>query len=830
MISITDHQRADTAESLAKAASDAGIIVFPGAELETKDGVHFLCFFDPATPFAKVGGILGDCGVHDQHNPPAVIKYDVLDLIRQANDFHCQFAAAHVASEKGLLKVLGNQARAITWRDLSLLACSLPGPVSDAPENLCPILENKNPDYRRDRPIAILNAQDVSGPEDVIKPGSTCWIKMSEVSIQGLRQAFLDPSSRIRLASDPMPDEHSEFVALSWQGGFLDGASIHFNENLNVLIGGRGTGKSTVVESIRYVLGLDPLGEEAGTAHEGIVSNVLRSGTKISLLVSVHRPTRAHYLLERTIPNLPVVRDDMGNVLTLKPTDVLQRVEIFGQHEISELSKSPERRTRLLDRFIDADPAQAKKKIDLRTKLETSRARILEIIKEKGQIEDRLSQLPALEATLVRYQKAGLEEKLKEQSLLVKEEAVLKAAKDKVVSFRTVLSQLQKALPVDRRFLAGKALDDLPRKPILAALDVVLDRFSKNVESAAAALKSGIEAAEKDIEAVQKQWDIRKQSVAAAYEAILRELQKQKIDGTEFIRLREQVEEMKPLKDKLDGLNKELADRETERRTYLVDWEDVTAADFRQLERAAKKVSRKLEDRVLVDVVRAGDRQPLLTFLDDKIGGRLAEMKTALRQFPDLSVSALVETCRQGRDAIVKTYSVPGSQAERFATLAKVVLLELEEIDLPATTTLKLNVAADGKPAQWQTLEQLSTGQKATALLLLLLLESQSPLVVDQPEDDLDNRFITEGVVPKMKEEKRRRQFIFATHNANIPVLGDAELIVGLSASGDADQGRAKIPKQHMGAIDSNPVRQLVEEVLEGGKDAFEMRRLKYGF
>ena len=127
------------------------------------------------------------------------------------------------------------------------------------------------------------------------------------------------------------------------------------------------------------------------------MSNVLRSGTKISLLVSVHRPTRAHYLLERTIPNLPVVRDDMGNVLTLKPTDVLQRVEIFGQHEISELSKSPERRTRLLDRFIDADPAQAKKKIDLRTKLETSRARILEIIKEKGQIEDRLIQLPALE-------------------------------------------------------------------------------------------------------------------------------------------------------------------------------------------------------------------------------------------------------------------------------------------------------------------------------------------------------------------------------------------------------------------------------------------------
>ena len=104
----------------------------------------------------------------------------------------------------------------------------------------------------------------------------------------------------------------------------------------------------------------------------------------------------------------------------------------------------------------------------------------------------------------------------------------------------------------------------------------------------------------------------------------------------------------------------------------------------------------------------------------------------------------------------------------------------VEELDLPPTTKIELNVAAEGQTPVWQALEELSTGQKATAVLLLLLLESEAPLVVDQPEDDLDNRFITEGIVPKMREEKRRRQFVFSTHNANIPVLGDAELIVGL--------------------------------------------------
>ena len=104
-------------------------------------------------------------------------------------------------------------------------------------------------------------------------------------------------------------------------------------------------------------------------------------------------------------------------------------------------------------------------------------------------------------------------------------------------------------------------------------------------------------------------------------------------------------------------------------------------------------------------------------------------------------------------------------------------------------------------------------------------------MIVDQPEDDLDNRFITDGVVPRMRDEKRRRQFVFSTHNANIPVLGDAELILGLTASGDADnKGNAVIRPEHVGSIDGRQVRELVEEILEGGKDAFETRRLKYGF
>jgi DNA repair ATPase RecN len=653
---------------------------------------------------------------------------------------------------------------------------------------------------------------------------------MSAVSVEGLRQAFLDPSSRIRLASEPVPEEHEEFLALTWQGGFLDGAAIHFNENLNVLIGGRGTGKSTVIESLRYVLGLEPLGEDARKAHEGIVRHVLRNGTKISLLVRAHRPAKRDYLIERTIPNPPIVRDESGNVLEVSPTDIIPQVEVYGQHEISELTKSREKLTRLLERFIDRDATLAQRKNDLKGKLERIRARIIEVWKEQKEIEDRLATLPALEETLRRFKEAGVEERLKEQSLLVQEEKVLETAFERLEPFRNLLDQIDRHLPVDRSFLSAEALKELPGKEVLVAAEQILERFNEALNTIRAQVANAIQDAEEGLESVKRKWEEREKAVKAQYEKILRELQKSKIDGEEFIQLRRQIEELRPLRERQAELARNANEYLRQRRNLLAQWEDVKTEEFRELERAAKKVNRKLRNRVKVTVTFAGNREPLCQLLRDEVGGRLSEALDVLSQREDLSLVDLASTFREGKDALCKKYGLSPSQAERLAQADPDLVMKIEELDLPSTTTVELNVAPEGEDAQWQTLEELSTGQKATAVLLLLLLEANAPLVVDQPEDDLDNRFITDGVVPRMKEEKRRRQFIFATHNANIPVLGDAELIVGLTASGEAGQGKAKLPSEHMGSIDTLLVRELVEEVLEGGKDAFEMRRRKYGF
>jgi hypothetical protein len=440
------------------------------------------------------------------------------------------------------------QPRIQAWQNQDLLAVQIPGPVNDLPSNVKQIVENKNTDYRRTHnagdnlAVAVVNAKDVTKPEDLANPSATCLIKMSEVTIEGLRQAFLDPDSRIRLNSDPEIVEHAELLSLEWEGGFLDGAVIDFNPNLNVLVGGRGAGKSTVVESLRYVLDLESIGEEARRAHEGMVHHVLRGGTKISLRVRSLHPSKRDYLIERTVPNPIIVRDDSGQISSLLPKDILPRVEIYGQHEISELARSPEKRTFLLKRFVQHDESLDRRKASVRRDLEQTRKSIIDVRTDLEQIDDQLAMLPNLEETLVRYQEAGLEGRLQERSLLVREERILDSIPERVLTFRECLETLREELPIDRVFLSERALEDLPGKTILADAAPVLERLSNDLEQVANLLGEALERADQGIENIRGRWGERKSEVEAEYQKILRELQKSAVDGEEFIRLRGQIE------------------------------------------------------------------------------------------------------------------------------------------------------------------------------------------------------------------------------------------------------------------------------------------------
>jgi energy-coupling factor transporter ATP-binding protein EcfA2 len=837
VLAITDHNHVGSIQAFRETAKLSAITVFPGFEVSSQEGIHILCLYEIDTPIPNLERYLGELGITDTSPQSTLSKCSFSQVLETVADQGGLTIAAHVTLDDGCLKNLSGQSRIAAWSHPKLLAIQIPGPIGDLPQEYKAIVQNKNPDYRRehaagrDLAVAVVNAKDVSKPDDLADPSATCWIKMSRPSLEALRQAFLDPQSRVRLNSDPAPEEHAEISEIAWEGGFLGGGRIRFNDNLNVLIGGRGTGKSTVVESIRYVLQAEPLGGDAQKAHANIVKDVIRSGTKISVKVRTHTPDTRDYVIERTVPNPPTVRDANGSIARLTPRDILPRVEVLGQHEIAELARQPEKLTQLLNRFRKSKTDIAGAKQSALRSLEQSRGRLKEIQTQVAQITERLSKLPALEEMLKRYQQAGLEDRLKEQSLLVREERVLRTAQERLSDFQSAVKGLRENLPLDTAFLSAKALEGLPSATLFREVESAFTLLSKEATRLIGEVEKALASCKASVETTSGKWREHQAAVQQRYEKLLRELQRASVDGEEFIRIRKQLEELKPMKDRKKLLDKQLQEEAARRDELLVQWEEVLRTEFQEIQAAAQSVNKQLKNQLKVEVRYAGDRSPLETFLRERIGGRLTEAIERLAARDTLSLRELAAACRRGSAELIVDYGIPNAQADRIAQTGVDVLLQLEELYLPPTTDIALNVSPEAETPEWRLLKDLSTGQKATAVLLLVLLEGDAPLIVDQPEDDLDNRFVTDTIVPRMRAEKRRRQFVFATHNANIPVLGDAEQIVGLSPAGEAvGDGTVKLRPEHMGSIDSRPVREMVEEVLEGGKEAFERRRAKYGF
>ncbi len=831
VIGVTDHHCVSSAAGLIAVAKEAGISVFPGFEAMAKDGVHILCLFDPSTGPEMLGRYLGACGIHRKADEAQPGELDTGELLERAHAWGAVTIAAHVVNPGGLLKVLQGQPRISAWQSEHLLAVAIPGRVEGVFQQHRGILTNTDPAYRREHPVAIINATDVSSPEDLEAPGAWCWIKMLSPTIDGLRHAFLDPGSRIRLGSDPTPNEHTELVAITWQGGFLDGSAVRFNENLNVLIGGRGTGKSTVIESVRYVLDVEPLGDAARTTHEGFVRNVLKSGTTVSLLIRSPNPSTRFYLIERTVPGTPVVRDEQGVRLAITPADVIPHIEIYGQHEVAELARHPERRARLLERFITHDPTTAAKAATARRSMEQVRSRIVDLDRELVAIDEQLAGLPGLQERLARFEEAGLEGRLKAQSGFATEEALLKAAKGRVQTFSEVAERLRTSLPIDRAFLGPDAVAPLASKDLLGAAGTALADLDRELDDIARRLEQAVATAVDRLDEVDAGWEARRQAAADDYQKVLRSLQGSNIDGEEFIALRRRIEDLRLLAEGRAELAQDRAVQEEARQTQLRTWRKLHAQEFDLLGRAAKTVSKRLHDQVRARVTFEGDREPLIRFLDAEIGGRLDKVRERLRAVPALALADLTQACRDGAEALVQRFGISPGQADRLAAASPAMLMQLEELELGPTVEIELNVAPPGADAVWRSLDQLSTGQKATALLLLLLLQSDDPLVIDQPEDDLDNAFITDGIVPRIRDAKQQRQFLLSTHNANLPVLGDAEAMVVLRAHGEADAGgRGAVDPGEIGSIDAPRVRALIEQLLEGGRLAFEQRRRKYKF
>ncbi|MDA8286598.1 MAG: AAA family ATPase, partial [Actinomycetota bacterium] len=209
----------------------------------------------------------------------------------------------------------------------------------------------------------------------------------------------------------------------------------------------------------------------------------------------------------------------------------------------------------------------------------------------------------------------------------------------------------------------------------------------------------------------------------------------------------------------------------------------------------------------------------------------LAEETNPLETW-EAAVGELEALTQVGEDDQItsEAYPVLGRLGLRVAELKRVAA----RLDPDGWLSLALTPIKDNPKFEYQTKEDVfidfasaSAGQQATALLRVLLAQPGPPLIIDQPEDDLDSE-VVQNIVEEIWCAKQHRQLVFSSHNANLVVNGDAELVVHCDYRVRGEQSLGEVASQ--GAIDGPAIREAITRVMEGGEKAFKLRKEKYGF
>ncbi|MCD1125882.1 AAA family ATPase [Jinshanibacter sp. LJY008] len=833
IIGLADHGSVDGVDSIRTLFNQHGIVVFPGFEIASSEKIHFVCLFDESKSAQELERILGCLRLLDPQDGVRPSKLSAEQLIDEVDQQGGFIYAAHCTNDNGLLKI--GQMNHV-WQHQGLLAAQIPGSIEDlrGVENdfYRKVFLNKDANYKREREMAAINAADVEAPEKIKEAGASCLIKMTKPCFASFKQAFLDAGSRVRLNSDKPENYASAIERIRFVGGYLDGVDIELSDHLNAVIGGRGTGKSTLLECIRYAFALEPKTQNALKQHKSVIDTNL--GKERGLVEITLRSAVLHgrkFTVSRKYGNQPVVVDEQGNISPYHPTDLLPGIELYGQNEIYEMTRDEHSRNQLIERFLEGEHEQFDADIaKVLAKLKENRESIKRALSQKDDVEAEVERLPKLLDQAKQYQALGIEEKLKIIPKLEKEKQLKARVDEDVTRVKDAIEALKDSLP-DTVFLSDSALDGLPHTDLFRQQRVVLDALKTGVQQALVqleqlALNADTQLAPLQLALLEKQ-QTEEQNLEKAFKDIPASQGKTgRQIGAEYQTLLKQIEQIRPKQTTLQHRQAQIDELYGQRKKLLLELDQHTSARATSILKSVKRLTRKLEQKVRLTLQPEGNRQAFVDFLSECSLEGVGPKRLAWVLDGDFSPSNLATTIRQGEAELAQNFGVTGTVITALTRLPEIKLLELEELQLPDTMAIELNVTHGEREAVFRPIDDLSTGQQCTAVLHLLLLDNQDPLILDQPEDNLDNAFIAERIVAELRRAKLSRQFLFATHNANIPVFGDAEWIGVLSV----EDSKGMILSEQQGAIDVPKVQELAADILEGGKSAFNQRREKYGF
>lgn len=894
VVCITDHMRCGYATRLARAAMKRDdITVLPGMEINClpaphyADAIHVLAVFPPETGEVAIERIFAGKSLAEpgERTGKEAVRFDDLGELRaRIHEAGGIFVLAHLENEKR-----GHRARFRIDRAKTLALYTEGKQLElDLADEYRVYLAKLRPDAvevqrvehqhhyahftaeGKDHQVACVAPADHHSFEDYEKAATATLLKVARCDFASVREALRFNATRVRLPGQVTDHAAPRLIGLrlnspSGNGLFAD-TTIAFSPNLNCMIGPRGSGKSTVIEALRYVLGRNAqLSERAGREVKSFAD--LAQGTQAANL----RDTRLELVYEhgdgrRTVMSATFDETEELNTRAFTPEGEDMRiggealiddfpVAIFSWSEMEVLGREPGPQRDLVDRLLPGVRNLAAERDAVREQLAVNRAEIIELVAQlvraRGANGGGLARYrqyreaynaintPEAAALFVGLDTARQRKELTE-AVASEVEAVGEAAEtlgEATVS-EVVATTVEAAGETMRDWWAGGPAAKLN----LAELDARVKGASGDV---AGAVKQRTDA----LAALRESADTATQSVEQELRSKTRLDDAQDLLRDQRELARERFEQVDVDRERylalLDCLDTALAGRTGLLGKLAAAQDALSAARQKGLAPLNEQLSEVGGDRLQIAVERdhLADRAAVIEFLNASVltmerAGQYIRMRIAERLADMARPGELSAALVAGKSKRLGIARAVGSEGALTAAEARKLvegcvwrkpdedadvdvvdaavgaLLELAEQPVDDRVRIRLN----GKPV-----DELSPGQRSSAMLPLIALAETDPLVIDQPEDNLDNAMVGDTLTRILADLKERRQIIVSTHNPNIVVGGDAEQVIVLDAPG---AHRAEVTRT--GSIDDEKIIDAVLTIMEGGREAFIARRKRY--
>lgn len=712
----------------------------------------------------------------------------------------------------------------------------------------------------RSHRFACVARSDHHSIEALDRADAVTYLKVSRRDIGCVRDALHFFETRVRFADDLPTSPSPRLVGIRVRGGglFTD-ATIALNENLNCLIGPRGCGKSTLVEALRYVLGQRPLLDDASTSlgddrsYASLAIATQQANLADSEIELIYEQDGARHVLSATYdPDRDITTrvfglDGEDRHVAQDALESAYPARIFSWSELETLGRQPRLQRLVVDRLSDDLPSLQDAQRRHLTELQNNRASILSL---RATLDSLLTQENGALLRYAEYQTAYQQLNTPTVRTLF---AQLDSTREKIEALEAVdthlraveeqVRQITRQGVVDQidAFIADQSADLRAWWAEEPAPTLDLPELTRHIDEHTDAIG---EAVRKRREFIAGQLEQEK-TAAEAHEATLREKTHsspdQSVRRDQREQARQRLEAASALRDRYLAAFSELEAALTYRGQLLGDLasgaDDITSVRQQIADDLGHRLAEIQQDGPAITIIvePGGDRASYISHLEDFLnldrGGHYRAQGIPERLStvaPTVLVHAILtkagtELAGEGQlttseaERLVQAFDVFPDDEAAAVTRVDPSLDELLVLQEQRVEDL-VRIESDGR-----SVDRLSPGGRSSAMLPLIALSDHVPLIIDQPEDNLDNRMVGQTLSSILSKLKEHRQIIVTTHNPNIVVGGDAEQVVVLDAP-DAESARV----ESTGSIDDPAIIDAVIKIMEGGREAFEERRRRY--